>query len=180
MHWIDHAQEVQKVLQPSQNCLSLLFTISMMKNTDQTHRDKETPIIRNRNSSFQASRHEPRGLAGCFMISDRVVGGSNSTAVSSFISIFFYLVRTAKNFKVFYMFTDDLCTCTPKELIIKPCRWYRRGLNNRTCIFFFFFSRRRSHFHTWFRLGVDFYCPQCDGECRDCFVRCKPPLQKKL
>ena len=71
------------------------------------------------------------------MISDRVVGASNSTAVSSFISIFFYLVRTAKNFKVFYMFTDDLCTCTPKELIIKACRLYRRGINNLYTFFFF-------------------------------------------
>ena len=89
------------------------------------------------------------------MISDRVVGGLNSTAVSSFVAV---SVRTAKNFKVFfnYMFTDDLCTCTPKELIIKPCR---RGLNTCPFSFLFFFFKAKISFLHMISLRGELHCP---------------------
>ena len=75
-------------------------------------------LLTGRCSEISWTRQEPRGLVGNSVISNPGVPGSNSTAANSFfLCHFFFIVRTAKNFKVFHMNGDGLCTCVPMKSI---------------------------------------------------------------
>ena len=107
---------------------NLLFRISNSDVAKNAHRqNEETNIPKTNSLSISWTCQEPRGLVGS-RISDRVVPGSNSTAVSSFFFVtflFFLKVRTAKNFKVFHMFSEGLRTCTSELYTYLSGGYYR-------------------------------------------------------
>ena len=75
-----------------------LSNIDVAKNAHRQHRMKKLTYQRRIAFSISWTRQEHRGLVGNSVISDQVVPGSNSTAVSSvFLCQFFSKVRTAKN-----------------------------------------------------------------------------------
>ena len=121
---------------------NLLFLISKIDVAKNAHRqDEETNTYQTQIAfSITGTRQEPRGLVGssCDFGSSgaRFKFHRGQLFIISPSLFFLFKVRTAKNFKVFHMFGDGLCTCAPANLSggyyknYKPPRRLLSGFTN--------------------------------------------------